>query len=460
MHFNELTVSDFRCFREEQRASLAPLTLLVGENSTGKTSFLALVRALWDANLGNIVPNFKEPPYDLGSFDEIVHQREGREGGATEFEAGFSLGGRGRHPRASRFRVKFRRDGYAPFPSVRKIENQGSGAWAEMTISTSGEVSTSFGTAKGQWKLKNRDRRSPKWGPSGTHWDTEQRQLPLVGYWLRGRLPRSETPEQYVLGLGATTSHPTKEDLKAVLGLQPYFVSRLPRPFSGAPVRFRPHRTYDPSHSFRDAEGEYIPMFLARVARRDAKAWNSLKQRLELFGREAGLFDKIEIKTLGETAGGPFQVRIKKFGDRADGPWRNIVDVGYGVSQALPVVTELLRPEKPDMFLLQQPEVHLHPSAQAALGSLFCDAVSKGRQLIVETHSDHLIDRIRMDVRDGKSKVRHEDVSILYFHRRSLSVEIYCLGWDKNGNLVAKHGDVPDGYRQFFRTERRRSLGL
>ena len=62
------------------------------------------------------------------------------------------------------------------------------------------------------------------------------------------------------------------------------------------------------------------------------------------------------------------------------------------------------------MFLLQQPEVHLHPSAQAALGSLFCQVAAAGKQLIVETHSDHVIDRIRMDVRDGTSALKHEDV--------------------------------------------------
>ena len=143
------------------------------------------------------------------------------------------------------------------------------------------------------------------------------------------------------------------------------------------------------------------------------------------------------------------------------------MDVGYGVSQVLPVVVELLRSietrsrfQAPGMFLLQQPEVHLHPSAQAALGNLFIEVAASGRQLIVETHSDHLIDRVRMDVRDGMDKLKPEDVSILYFERRNLAVTIHSLGWDSNGNLVGRPGPIPDGYRQFFRTETRRSLGL
>ena len=69
---DRITVRNYRCFREKQTARLAPLTLLVGENSTGKTSFLALIRALWDVAVREAVLDFKEYPYDLGSFREIA----------------------------------------------------------------------------------------------------------------------------------------------------------------------------------------------------------------------------------------------------------------------------------------------------------------------------------------------------------------------------------------------------
>ena len=71
---DKIRLKNFRCFREAQRVRLAPLTLLVGENSTGKTSFLAMVRALWDV-AHRRAPSFKEAPYDLGSFDEMAHFR-------------------------------------------------------------------------------------------------------------------------------------------------------------------------------------------------------------------------------------------------------------------------------------------------------------------------------------------------------------------------------------------------
>ena len=77
---DSLTLENFRCFRERQTARLAPLTLLVGENSTGKTSFLAMIRAMRELAFSHDGPDFKKEPYDLGSFDEIAHymRRQGR----------------------------------------------------------------------------------------------------------------------------------------------------------------------------------------------------------------------------------------------------------------------------------------------------------------------------------------------------------------------------------------------
>ena len=210
----------------------------------------------------------------------------------------------------------------------------------------------------------------------------------------------------------------------------------------------------------RDAGGDYVPSYLASLYRRNPDEWQLLKQRLEDFGGKSELFDEIQVRSFGRSDGDPFQIQVRKHSGlksrRRKGPWRNLIDVGYGVSQALPVLTELLRPDGPTMFLLQQPEVHLHPQAQAALGTLFCQVASGGKQIIIETHSDYIIDRVRMDVRDGKTGLRPEDVSILYFEPGDLAVKIHCIRIDEAGNVR----DAPEGYRQFFTDEMMRSIGL
>ncbi len=202
-----------------------------------------------------------------------------------------------------------------------------------------------------------------------------------------------------------------------------------------------------------DAQGEYIPSYLAGLARSDPDEWQSLKRRLERFGDQSGLFDEISVRSLGKSDGDPFQLQIRKFGKRRKGRPRNLIDVGYGISQVLPTLTEVFRANGPSTFLLQQPEVHLHPSAQAALGTLFCSVAAGGRQLVIETHSDYIIDRVRMDVRDGTTGLKPEDVSILYFEPGDLDVKIHSIRIDQAGNVL----DAPHSYGKFFMDEVSRS---
>ena len=90
----ELRLRDFRCFREQQTARLAPLTLLLGDNSTGKTSFLAAVKAILEVASYHKDPDFRSAPYDLGSFHEIAHHpQDSRLSGAESFSIGFECTG-------------------------------------------------------------------------------------------------------------------------------------------------------------------------------------------------------------------------------------------------------------------------------------------------------------------------------------------------------------------------------
>ena len=238
------------------------------------------------------------------------------------------------------------------------------------------------------------------------------------------------------------------------------------RPFASSPAQSPPRRTYDPSYtrpysyvgsySQYDPEGRYLPMYLANLYRGDSDHWISFKHYLDIFGKVSGLFDEITINSFGKTSADPFQIQVRKSKGKNKGPWRNLVDIGYGVSQVLPVLAGLMRIDLPPIFLLQQPEVHLHPSAQAALGSLFCAVAGKDKQLILETHSDYIIDRVRIGVRDSDVDLIPDDVSILFFERVGLDVKIHSLKIDEQGNVV----DAPKGYRQFFIDELDRSLGF
>jgi hypothetical protein len=222
------------------------------------------------------------------------------------------------------------------------------------------------------------------------------------------------------------------------------------RPFAFAPIRTRPRRTYDPLKEEPTPEGSHVPMILARLFSSDPTEWQQLRESLVTFGKASGLFSDVDVRRMGRKPSDPFQIAVKVLR-----PAFNIVDVGYGVSQVLPIVVDTLRERRGSTFLLQQPEVHLHPKAQAELGSFLGRlAVQQKKRFIIETHSDYLLDRVRMDVRDGKS-LKPSDVSILYFERKQSEVEIHSMSLDMYGNII----NPPACYRQFFLQEDRRLLG-
>ncbi len=90
-----LQFKNVKCFTEPEPAVLAPLTLLVGENSTGKSTFLALCRLGWDIAFGRVPPDFNEEPFLLGAYDQIANYRGGRGGRVRTFEITWEEPGRG-----------------------------------------------------------------------------------------------------------------------------------------------------------------------------------------------------------------------------------------------------------------------------------------------------------------------------------------------------------------------------
>ena len=279
---NQVTLENFRCFRERQRASLAPLTLLMGENGTGKTSFLALLRALWDAAYLSEVPDFKEASYDLGSFDEIAHYRGGRGGRAPEFWAGFDAvpdpaGNRGKAESNGpfhRFEVTFARKGTAPAPTEWLFGRED----LEIAIRAAEDASQEicYRTGRGAWSWSAR-------AEPGARFLAGRDSLPHYAY-----LALREKGNLKPVGDSPIVTDEDVARLKELLyGFDYGFDPFGDRPFASAPVRSRPRRTYDPSRPAHDPEGETIPMYLSMAFFEDKKSWKRLKDALEKFGQEA-----------------------------------------------------------------------------------------------------------------------------------------------------------------------------
>ncbi len=109
----------------------------------------------------------------------------------------------------------------------------------------------------------------------------------------------------------------------------------------------------------------------------------------------------------------------------------NILDVGSGCGQILSILVAGYSLKKGSIFVVEDPEIHLHPRAQAELGDFFKDLLSNGVQSFVETHSEHFLLRILSYIASGK--IKPDDVRIYYVYATEKGKQIKFLPVDNQG---------------------------
>ena len=437
-------LDDVRCFEGRHEFNIRPLTFLVGENSTGKSTVLGCLQLLDRSSLLDI--DFNSEPYRMGAFSDIVRKARPRK---TEFQLGMNLACSGVKGDQLQVFLKFRENQDRTEPIIDEVR----WVFSEGEIVFSGNVDQqgrydsigSFNIAIGE----NRNE---------FHVLMEKEYLGLNPEDGLGR---------FMFFLQAETGTRSKE-VQAITDFlhQQFEVKKngetdeyslllayaeldfLWDSYSIAPIRSKPRRTYDPLKEVETPEGSEMPMVLMRLSATTEDEWFFLKEDILNFGRVSGLFTDVRVRHLGKL-GDPFQLQIT-----VRGPRSNLMDVGYGVSQILPVLVRILR-EKQTRFLLQQPEVHLHPKGQAELTSLFVDVI-KNRQnsFVIETHSDYMIDRARIEIMKGR--LNPEDLSLIYLEPFQNKVRVHNIRFDREGNMEG----APAGYRAFFLKESDKLLGF
>jgi len=119
-------------------------------------------------------------------------------------------------------------------------------------------------------------------------------------------------------------------------------------------------------------------------------------------------------------------------------------NVGFGISYVLPVITAILSAEPGRLIIIENPEAHLHPRGQARMGHLMALAAQNDVQLIIETHSDHILNGIRVAIK--KEETNADRVSLLYFQReienREHRAKIIIPKIDQDGRI----DKWPDGF--------------
>ena len=211
-----------------------------------------------------------------------------------------------------------------------------------------------------------------------------------------------------------------------------------------APVRASAKKYYHSEESLYKEDGSHIPHMIKSIFDQEKTIRNNIMRIIRDFGKDSGLFDDIKIEKYGKKDYAPFSINIifNKIPI-------NLSRVGFGVNQILPLLLESLY-YRGYLLSYQQPELHLHPKAQAAFGNvLYFSSIAMGNNYLIETHSDYLINRYRymMHLRENTDENSNHDVRILFFERSESGLSVTPIIFEKDGKYPES---MPESYGKFF----------
>lgn len=405
---------------------LTQVNFLVGENSTGKTSFLELLDVFSDVSFWILEPRYSAPGERTRHFLDLVST-------SSKNKKTFTIGAIGPA------KIQPNKDDSYCGMLVTYMNDEGRPTPCRVTIIQKNHAKTIVSNS-----LKNSKTETYK-----------IRECALNAENLSAGI--LQLAEKHESNIGLKEWKPKSELSAAPLfyRFQDFLFPdegysehehQAPYPFMSrfvelAPIRTKPRRTYDAPQTAFSPEGEHTPYVIKKRLSSKAQA-ESFKEFLNSAGEQSGLFKSIEVKSYGSGPMAPFELRVV-LGRSSLG----VENVGYGVSQALPVLVEVFVRPKNTAFTIQQPEVHLHPKAQATFGDVLAElSRADSKKFFVETHSDFTIDRFRLNIR----KNGYIPSQLLFFERISEGNIVYTISVNKDGSLPDSQ---PEAYREFFFNE-------
>ncbi len=150
------------------------------------------------------------------------------------------------------------------------------------------------------------------------------------------------------------------------------------------------------------------------------------------------LLDEIEPSRLGA---GQFKVGVRV---HKNDEIVNLGDVGFGISQIMPIIIGDVELGKDSTLYISQPEVHLHPKVQAKFGDYLVGQMKQGKRYVIESHSEYLMNRLRLAI--VKGVIPEDDVTVYHMSQEKGQTKIYNVKFAKNGQIKGAPQDFFDTY--------------
>ena len=406
-----LKLNNFKIWRSTGAMRLAPITLLLGTNSSGKSSLiqsLLLIRQTVKSDDPNIDLDLGNPDegdsVTLGQFRDVLC----RHGVASPSNPANQIG------------IEFRwRDhdpnvGTAIFSSRYRNGNAGSAELDYLRIGVGEQGYTVERRKPGVYRLQLSNQKKP------------------IGQSEDFRPERSFSFSAAAL---ATLGKPAEQ----IAHIGPALLHELSKIIYLGPVRKLAQRDYvwagrmpssigdDGSKAIDALIASGVALQKARKTRKPAPQEANLFEQTVYWLKEMNLADGLAIKSLGNSA--RYELLIENYGEQS-----NIKDVGVGVSQVLPVIVAALHAEPGHIVIVEEPESHLHPRAQSVLANLIAQvSKEKSVQFIAETHSEHLFRRMQTLV--ARQDLKPKDSALYFVEREKNLASLRELEVDQVGKI-------------------------
>ena len=410
-----IRVKNFKSWQDSGNVGLAPLTGFFGTNSSGKSSLLQMLLLLKQtAEHADSEEIFffgdESSRVNLGNFREVIHTHNLKASLELEFGAelrephsvSLPIGGHGLwESKIDRF----------TFNTVIRVENQ---------IPTIQNFR--YAAPSDSWEIVW------KGGNTGSiHQGTQFVNGTQIGFaYVRN-----------CYGKPITRSVGVGWDRKFLGQTSLIFENLFSHAHYLGPTRVNPLRSYIWAGSHPEHPGQWgdraIDALLSARARNLKTLHEAekvpIEQRVSYWLQEMGLAYSFSLDWIGEKT---YEVRIQK---TSSSPPVTLSDMGYGLTQFLPVLVLCYYALEGSTLILEQPGIHLHPKVQSQLADLFIEVVNERKlQILVESHSEHLLNRLQRRIAEEKISV---DKTALYFCRNDEGVsKIERLKMDEFGNIA------------------------
>jgi len=403
--FTKLRLTNFKAWQDTGEIALEPVTLLLGTNSSGKSTLIQSLLLLKQTvqspdrsihlNLGGDETN---DLFNFGDFDNVLRQRTS---GARQFSLSFTF----RSLATSQIRE-------GEFQVCYGQNSVGGVAIQEWSVKTDSRQFRSIRREKGAYSVMVDDESQPR--DKGRHLSPE-RSVSLSA--------------QAIAMLGQ--DGPVLEDLSLAIRRELESIIYL------GPLRRKPERDYVWNKSLPGEMGSdgqrVIDVLLASVLMKNEEQ-NRIMENVSNWLARMKVADRLEVKQLGRST--RYEMVVHR-----DGIEANLRDVGIGISQVLPALTVAYFAPVGSTIILEEPEIHLHPLAQAVLADVFVEVSQQRRvQFIVETHSEHLFRRMQTLI--AKQSILPEQAAMYFVESHDGSACLRTLEMDDFGRVK----NWPEGF--------------